>query len=93
MTSSALYVNQLDYENVEYRTHASNPGDEKYYKHGNISCAGCGFLDPAFRKDKFNIPGRREYVRVNNFTLYSSPEAVALDTQNRDPAYYLFYAS
>lgn len=200
MTSAALYVNQLDYENVEYRTHASNPGDEKYYKHGNISCAGCGLcsgsmlvsyltgkqmdietfrdlayvsksnadvgtdmqiysqalarkfnlksentsriedmirclasggaaiinvggdhddhvgifsdvghyifakgydqsrneleiLDPAFKKDKFNIPGRREYVRVNNFTLYSSPEAVALDTQNRDPAYYLFYAS
>lgn len=200
MTIAALYVNQLDYENVEYRTHASNPSDEKYYKHGSISCAGCGLcsgsmlvsyltgkqmdietfrdlayvsksnadvgtdmqiysqalarrfnlksentnriedmirclasggaaiinvggdhddhvgifsdvghyifakgydrsrneleiLDPAFRKDKFNIPGRREYVRVNNFTLYSSPEAVELDTQNRDPAYYLFYAS
>ena len=200
MTSSELYVNQLDYENIEYRTHASHPEDKKYYQHGSISCAGCGLcsgsmlvsyltgkqmdietfrdlayisksnadvgtdmqiysqalaqkfnlkasssdriddmikcltsggaaiinvggdhddhigifsdvghyifakgydqshneleiLDPAYRKDKFNIPGRREYVRVQNFTLYSSPEAVVLDTQNRDPAYYLFYAS
>lgn len=200
MTDSELYINQLDYENIEYRTHASNPEDEKFYKHGNISCAGCGLcsgsmvvsfltgkqmgietfrdlayisrsnadvgtdmqiysralaekfnlkttstdriddmikcltsggaaiinvggdhddhigifsdvghyifakgydkshneleiLDPAYRKDKFSIPGRKEYVRVSNFTLYASPEAVALDTQNRDPAFYLFYAS
>lgn len=200
MTDSELYINQLDYENIEYRTHASNPDDEKFYKHGNISCAGCGLcsgsmvvsfltgnqmgietfrdlayisrsnadvgtdmqiysqaladrfnlkvtstdsiddmikcltsggaaiinvggdhdnhvgifsdvghyifaksydqsrneveiFDPAYKKDKYSIPGRREYVRIQNFTIYTSPEAIVLDTQNRTPAFYLFHTS
>jgi hypothetical protein len=200
MTDAAIYINQLDYEDVEYRTHASNPEDETFFKHGNIGCAGCGLcsgsmlvsyltgrqmnietfrdlaylsrsnsdigtdmqiysraladrfnlishssdntdelikcllhggaaiinvggdhddhigifsdvghyifakgfdrnlneieiLDPAFRKDKFSIPGRREYVRVKDYICYASPAAIELDTQNRTPAFYLFYAS
>ncbi len=200
MTSADLYINQLEYENVEYRTDANNPQDEKYYKHGNISCAGCGLcsgsmlvsfltgkhmdietfrdlsyksrancdvgtdmqiyskaladkfslksqitdnisdllnclsnggaaiinvggdhddhvgifsdvghyifakgynsesneleiLDPAFRKNKYNVPGRKEHVRVEGFSCYASPASVELDTRNREHAYYLFYAS
>lgn len=198
MTSEDLYVNQLEHEDIEYRTDADNPTDEKFFKHGNISCAGCGLcsgsmlvsfltgkrmdleifrdlayrsranrdigtdmriysdalagkfnlrthstddmcdlldclnsggaaiinvggdhdghvgifsdvghyifakaydqntgeieiLDPSNRKDKYNTPGRREYVRVEGISCYANPEAVMLDTQNRSPAYYLFY--
>lgn len=47
-------------------------------------------LDPSWRTDKFDEPGRPGKVRLAGKFVYCTPEVLAKDAENRSPAYYLF---
>ena len=47
-------------------------------------------LDPSWRADKFDEPGRPGKVRVEGKLVYCSYEVMEKDAENRSPRYYLF---
>ena len=47
-------------------------------------------LDPAWRKDKYTIPGRKGKIREDGLFLYASSLVLEEDTENRRHRYYLF---
>ncbi len=47
-------------------------------------------LDPSYTDTKFEEEGRREKVRVNAPFVYCSLEDIMIQTDNRDPGFYLF---
>lgn len=49
-------------------------------------------LDPAYRLGKYTSPGREGKIRENGVFLYTSPEILLSDTENREPRFYLFSA-
>ena len=47
-------------------------------------------LDPAYRVDKYTIPGRKGKIKEDGLFLYTRGKVLLDDTQNRDPGFYLF---
>ena len=47
-------------------------------------------LDPAWRVDKYSIPGRAGRLREDGKFLYTTAEELLKDTANRFPGFYLF---
>ena len=47
-------------------------------------------LDPAFRVDKYTIPGRKGKILEDGKFLYTTANVLMEDTLNRDPGFYLF---
>ena len=47
-------------------------------------------LDPSWREDKWEEPGRPGKVKMSGKFVYCTPEVLAQDAANRSPAYYLF---
>lgn len=47
-------------------------------------------LDPSWRPDKFDEPGRPENVRLDGKLVYCSSQVLDRDADNRSPRYYLF---
>ena len=55
------------------------------YDHGYIK-----ILDPAYRKGKYDIEGRKGKVIDKNGILFTTADVLHEDTENRRPRYYLF---
>lgn len=47
-------------------------------------------LDPAWRENKYTIPGRAGKIREDGLFLYTTALVLEEDTENRRPRYYLF---
>ena len=47
-------------------------------------------LDPAYRVDKYTIPGRKGKIKEDGLFLYTHAKVLLEDTLNRDPGFYLF---
>ena len=47
-------------------------------------------MDPAYRVDKYTIPGRKGKVREDGLFLYTTAKVLMEDTANRTPGFYLF---
>lgn len=47
-------------------------------------------LDPAYRVDKYTIPGRKGKIKEDGLFLYTKAKVLLEDTENRDPGFYLF---
>ncbi|MBO6159595.1 MAG: hypothetical protein J6P72_10115 [Firmicutes bacterium] len=47
-------------------------------------------LDPAWRENKYQIPGRKGKIREDGLFLYTTALVLEEDTENRRPRYYLF---
>ena len=47
-------------------------------------------LDPSWRPDKFDEPGREGKVRKDGYFVYCTPQILDRDADNRSPRYYLF---
>ncbi|MCI6639585.1 MAG: hypothetical protein MSH10_02150 [Pygmaiobacter massiliensis] len=47
-------------------------------------------LDPSWRQDKWEEPGRPGKVRMEGKFVYCTPQVLAKDAENRSPSYYLF---
>ena len=49
-----------------------------------------GVMDPAWRENKYTIPGRKGKIREDGLFLYTTSLVLEEDTENRRPRYYLF---
>lgn len=47
-------------------------------------------LDPAYRKNKYSIEGRKGKVREESLFLYVTEQLLLDETENRNPGFYLF---
>lgn len=47
-------------------------------------------LDPSMKEGKYEEPGREGKVRVDGPFAYCAPEVLTMDTDNRNPGFYLF---
>ena len=56
----------------------------------SFSEKGFCVMDPAYRPDKYTIPGRKGKVREDGLFLYTDAKVLQEDTLNRDPGFYLF---
>ena len=48
-------------------------------------------FDPAWRENKYTIPGRKGKIREDGLFLYTTALVLEEDTENRRPRYYLFH--
>ena len=55
------------------------------YAHGEFC-----LLDPAWRENKYTMPGRKGKIREDGLFLYTNALVLEEDTENRRPRYYLF---